>query len=137
MNQILWLQIAALLAPLRLELLGACQIVLCGIALDAAAEIGDALHSFMLGPLIWLVVTALTLETLHRYHRRKYGQLVKLWHHIERLRGDADLSALFRLMVAKESSRIEVDVWESVLSNSISITSATPTSAPRAGAQEP
>lgn len=79
----------------------AAQIAVFGLLLEATKY--HWLHQAVKAPLLWFVICGLLFELLHILHQRKTKAMRNTWVHLERLRGQQDLSTLLKLMLDKHN----------------------------------
>jgi hypothetical protein len=78
------------------------QFLVTAYYLDATVN-HAVLHNFVLAPFVWYLIAGCLIELSHYLHTTKYKDMRNTWKKIEELRERADLDAIFRLLLQKDT----------------------------------
>jgi hypothetical protein len=76
-----------------------------------------SLHTVFLAPFLWYIIAGTLIELGHFLHVRKYQDMRENWMKIQNLREQADLDALFKLLLTEQTvdNKYLGDQWKNVL----------------------
>jgi hypothetical protein len=119
----MWLEVAACLCCLTLankhsdyKVERCAQFMVSGLYLEYTKY--HSLHTLFLAPFLWYILAGTLIELGHFLHVRKYQDMRENWIKIQSLREQADLAALFKLLLTEQTvdNKYLGIQWKNVLS---------------------
>lgn len=78
----------------------AAQLLVMGVTLDSVKN--HFLESLLFSPFLLFVVLGVYFEILHYLHRRNTASARATWNHIQKIKGERDLTVLIKLLFEKQ-----------------------------------